>query len=329
MKRVLVTGASGAIGIKVIKYLLSEGKYEITALDLRSKDNQKKLRKYRRRVNLIFGDINDNVLMEALVKDQDYIIHLAGVLPPLADIKKDISRLVEYNGTENIIKAINFYNPECFLIYASSTTLYGDISEASVTSKINILPIDYYSNNKKKCEKLIQSKLKNYTILRLPLVLCNPKSGAFMYNGKRNRMVEAITDNDAAYLFVSAINHGKELNRKIFNATGGESMRDTYANILANVLNIYGLSIKYLANLFFMDKNFYTHIYTDGDKLNDILEFRSDSLSSYYMRLKRTKKGRYLAILMAKPFVFILRHEQKIKNIITKPWRFLVRKKNK
>ena len=38
MKKVLVTGAAGVIGQKVIKYLLSEGKYEITALDLRTKN---------------------------------------------------------------------------------------------------------------------------------------------------------------------------------------------------------------------------------------------------------------------------------------------------
>ena len=30
MKKVLVTGAGGSIGVNVIKYLLSEGKYEIT-----------------------------------------------------------------------------------------------------------------------------------------------------------------------------------------------------------------------------------------------------------------------------------------------------------
>ena len=31
MKKVLVTGAAGAIGLSLIKYLLAEGKYEITA----------------------------------------------------------------------------------------------------------------------------------------------------------------------------------------------------------------------------------------------------------------------------------------------------------
>ncbi len=307
MKKVLVTGAAGAIGLKVIKYLLSEGKYEITALDLRTKDVMKKLRKYRRRVNVIYGDITDVILMEALVKDQDYIIHLASVMPPLADIKQDICNLIEYRGTENMIKSINYYNPDCFMIYASSTTIYGDVSEANTSLKGKVLEIDYYSKNKLKTEKLIQNKLKNYTILRLPLVLCNPKSKAFMYNVKRNSYVEAITDNDAAYCFASAINKSDELNKKVFNVGGGDSLKAKYGLILANVLNIYGLSLNYLLNLFFIDKNFYSHVYTDSDKLEDILEFRGDSLSSYYMRLKREVKGRIIRKILAKPFVFILK----------------------
>ena len=117
MKKILITGAAGTIGIKTIKYLLSEGKYEITALDLRNRNNQAILRKYRRRINIIYGDINDAVLIEALVKDHDYIIHLASVMPPIADIKSNLSDAIEYRGTENIVKAIDFYNPNCFFIY--------------------------------------------------------------------------------------------------------------------------------------------------------------------------------------------------------------------
>ena len=312
MKKVLVTGAAGTLGIYVLKYLLSEGKYEITALDLRNKNNQKKLRKYRRRINIIYGDINDSVLIDALIKDQDYVIHLASVMPPLSDIKKDLGLLVEYNGTENIIKAINYYNPKCFLLYASSTTIYGDIKDASIKNKPNVTDLDYYSLTKIKCEEIIKSKLKNYTIIRLPFILCNPKSGAFMYNVKLNTYLEAITDNDAGFLFVQALNNLDKLNKKTFNAGGGDSVKVNYYDLLANVLNIYGLSFNYLLTRIFMDKNFYSHVYLDSDNLDEILDYRSDSLYSYYMRLKRSvKKRRFIPRLLAKPFIFFLKRKQK------------------
>ncbi len=311
MKKVLVTGAGGAIGINVIKYLLSEGKYEITALDLRNKNSQKKLRKYRRRINLIYGDMNDSVLMDALVKDHDYIIHLAGIMPPIADIKKNISEAIDYKGVENIIKAINMYNPDVYFLYASSTTIYGEVKVANINTKTKLTSLDYYSNTKLKIEKLIKNKLKNYVIFRLPLILTNPKNDAFMYNVKLNTMVEAITDNDAAYMFVNALNNINKLNRKEWNATGGSETTDLYRNILANVLKIYGISIKFMLTMLFVDKNFYGHVYEDGDKLENILEFRSDSTSSFYMRLKRQVKGRKIAKILAKPFVLILSRKNK------------------
>lgn len=315
MKKVLVTGAAGAIGLQTIKFLLSEGKYEITALDLRTKNNNKKLKKYRRRINIIYGDINDQVLIEALVKDQDYIIHLASVLPPFADIKRGLSESIEYTGTENIIKALNFYNPDCFLIYASSTTIYGNVEKASIKTAVNLTEIDYYSNNKLKTEELIKKKLKNYIIIRLPLVLCNPSTGAFMYNVKKSCKVEAITDNDAAYLFANSLNHTDELKKKIWNAGGGEILTATYSDILTKVLEIYGLSFKYILSRLFIDKNFYVSTYEDSDKLNAIIDFRSDSLSSYYMRLKRTTKGRRtINRILAKPFIFFLKRNLKIKS---------------
>ena len=331
MKKVLVTGAGGSIGIQVIKYLLSEGKYEITALDLRNKNSQKRLKKYRRRINLIYADMNDSVLMDALVRDHDYIIHLAGIMPPIADIKKNISDYIDYKGTENIIKAMNMYNPDAYFVYASSTTIYGNVDNPNVNTKPNLTPLDYYSNTKLKIEKLIKEKVKNYVIIRLPFVLTNPKTGSFMYNVKLNSTVEAITDNDAGYLFVNALNHINKLNKQTWNATGGEATTDTYRNILSNVLKIYGLSFKYILTSLFVDKNFYSHTYEDSNKLENILEFRGDSLSSYYMRLKRQIKGRKFAKILAKPIIIFLNRKNrgKIIRILKKPFTIFHRRKKK
>ena len=312
MKRVLVTGAAGSIGLFTIKYLLSEGKYEITALDLKNSGSYKKLKRYRRRINIVYGDVTDPVLMDALVKDHDYIIHLAGVMPPLADMKKDLSNIIDYKGTENIIRAISFFNPDCYLIYPSSTTIYGkELKEVTVKNKINISEDDYYSNIKADTEKLIKDKIKNYTIFRLPLILTNPKKEIFIYNGIVDEKIEVATNRDVAYALVRAIDYDKELKGKIYNVGGGETCTTTYRNILINVLETYGLSFNYILSKLFLDKNFYGHVYKDSDKLEEILHFRNDSLASYYMRLKRTTKGRSINRICAKPFIWILKRQEK------------------
>ncbi len=303
MKKVLVTGAAGCVGMQVIKYLLSEGKYEITALDLRNKKTLKKLKRYRGRINIIYGDVLDPVLMEALVRDHDVIIHLASVMPPLGELSKNASEIVEYKGTENIIKAINYYNDKCFLIYASTTSLYDSSLSGEVNEKIKEDELTNFAYNKYQTENLIKKKLKNYTIFRLPLVLNNIAHEPFMYNIKKNLMVEVTTDEDAAYAFVKAINHQKELNKKIFNVGMGQEGRLIYNDVLKNIFKYYGLSLRYILYRLFLDKNYLSPVLLDSDKLDDLIHYRTDSLYNYYRRLERKGKKRIFQRILAKPLL--------------------------
>ena len=50
MKKVVIFGGAGSIGLSLIKYLLSEGKYEITVVDLKNKETIKRLKRYKKRV---------------------------------------------------------------------------------------------------------------------------------------------------------------------------------------------------------------------------------------------------------------------------------------
>lgn len=203
--------------------------------------------------------------------------------------------------------------------------------EATVDTKPKLNALDYYSNTKLKIEKLIKDKVKNYIVIRLPLILTNPKTGSFMYNCKLDKTIEALTDNDAGYLFANTLNHLDKLNKKTWNASGGEITTDTYRSILINVLKIYGLSIRYILSTLFLDKNFYGHIYPDSDNLENILEFRSDSMSSYYMRLKRQVRGRKMAKLLAKPVIIFLNRKNRgrITRILKKPFTIFQKRKEK
>lgn len=313
MKKILVTGAAGTLGIQVLRYLLIEGKYEITALDLKNAHTYNRLKKYRKRINIVFGDVNDTVLMDYLVKTHDYIIHLAGIMPPFADVKEDLCRIVDYDGTKNIIDSIVNYNPKCFLIYVSSTTIYNNKDNASVKNKINIDPIDYYTSIKYSVEKLIKDSIKNYTIIRVPLVLCNVAKENFMYNVPINSKIETITSYDAGYALAMSVEHKKELNKKIFNLGGGEKCRTTYKELLIKILKTYGISFKYILAFFLADKNFYSNYYDDSDELEKILMFRKDSLAVYYNYLDEKYSGirRFIPRLLAKPIVKIIEKRRK------------------
>ena len=309
MKKILVTGAGGTIGLQVIRFLLSEGKYEITALDLKGLNVYRRLKPFRKRINIVYGDVNDNAIVDALVKDHDVVIHLAGVLPPLANVHEDLTKVVDYNGTQTIVNSIKRYNPECFLLYASSTSIYGkqeDYKNIDKKTKFETDEYDFYSKYKIECEKYIKSNIKNYSIFRLAYVLCDPGEETLIYNVPLDCDMEVVSAEDAGYAFVCAIDFQKKLNKKIYNVSGGEKFRTTYKEYVQKVFKSYGLSFKFIASWLMAEKNYCGGYYIDGNELEEILHFRSKNLSVYYNNtlLKYKKKiTRFIPRLLALPFV--------------------------
>lgn len=309
MKKVLVLGAAGAVGVHVVKYLLSEGKYEITILDLKNKNVFNRLKRYKKRVNILYGDVTDRILMEALVKNQDYIIYLASAMPPLGNMKKGLSRAIDYNGCENVTRAITYYNPKCHLFYASTTSMYKDIENPSVKSKINLGKYDYFASAKKDAEDLIKSKIKNYTIYRVPLVLSNPLKESFIYTAKLNELMDVITKEDCAYAFVKGLNFSKELNRKTFNLASEEKV--LYKDLLDKLLKICGLSWKYVGSRLFLDKDYISPVCSDRDELENLIKYRNDTMDEYYRRMRSRARNRNFNKFLAEPIIYIKKRKER------------------
>lgn len=312
MKKVLVTGAAGTVGLQVIRFLLSEGKYEITAFELKNKHNYKRLKPFRKRINIVYGDVNDDGIVDALIKTHDVVIHLAGVLPPFANVREDLCKEVDYNGTQNIVDAISNYNPNCFLLYASSTSVYGthgEDKEYSVKSDCKYDSYDYYSKYKLKAEKYIEKKLKHYSIFRLAYVLGDPGKESLIYNVNFDSNVEMISSEDAGYAFVAAIDYQKEINKKIYNVSGGERFRILFKDYLKELFKTYGLSVRFLSTYFMAEKNYSIGHYSDGDKLEELLHFRSKNIDVYYRSLEKYKHkiSRLLPRLLVLPVLLVNR----------------------
>ncbi len=309
MKKILVTGAGGTVGLQVIRFLLSEGKYEITALDLKNKQVYKRLKSFRKRINIIYGDVTDDAIVDALVKTHDVVIHLAGVLPPLANVRDDLCKEIDFTGTKTIVDSIKNYNPECYLLYASSTSVYGtqeDYMNINIKTESFVDEYDYYSKYKLKCEKYIRSNIKNFSIFRLAYILGDPATEGLIYNVPLNCDMEVLSSEDAGYAFVCAIDYKKKLNKKTFNVSGGEKFRTKYSDYLLHVFSTYGLSLRFLGSWLLADKNYYGGYYVDSDDLEEILHFRSKNLDVYYNTLMKYKYkvSRFFPRLIVLPFVW-------------------------
>ncbi len=310
MLKVLLTGAAGSIGHETLKVLI-EKNYEVTVIDLPTKKNKKLLKKYMGQAKILFGSINNEELIAKAIKNQDAVIHLAAIIPPLADKNPDLTRKVNYFGTLNIVKAIKKYNKKCFLIYTSSVSVYGDRIDnpwIKVGDKLKASYSDYYAYTKIETEKLIASSHINYTIFRLTGIMGHPKTDPLMFHMPLNTKIEIASTQDTALALVNALEHTKKLNHHIYNLGGGKKCRTTYRDFITNMFKIYGLNIKFLKESAFAEKNFHCGYFLDSHKLNDILNFQHDSLDSYYARVKSQTKGlvRNISKILSRPIIYSL-----------------------
>ena len=311
MKHILLTGAAGSVGYETLKQLIKKNKYNITVLELPTKKAKKRLSIYKNLINIVYGSINNYNLIENLIKDVDVIIHLAAIIPPLADSKPELTRKVNFFGTKNIVDAINNVNKKCFLIYSSSVSVYGDrISNPwiKVSDSLNPSEGDYYAYTKIETEKLIKESKINYTIFRLTGIMGRPDIDPLMFHMPLDTKLEIATTIDTGIAFANSVEKINELNHKTFNLGGGENCRTTYRDFLINMFKIYGLNIRYLKDIAFAEKNFHCGYFLDGDKLNNILNFRNDTLNSYYKRVNMETKGitRFFSKILSRPIIFFL-----------------------
>lgn len=289
MKKCLITGACGNVGMKLISKLLNTNQYEITVLDLKSSSAIKKLNKFKDKINIVYGDINDEVIMKALIKDHDIIFHLAGIMPPVSELHSNLINLVDYGGTKSIVDAINNLNPNAYLIYLSTTAIYGDVKEVKKESSINIYNNDFYSQNKYKAEDYIIKNLKNYTIYRTPLIIDKKNYKTILFNIPKERDIEVVSNSIVASALVKSLSHKQKLNKKIFILSGGKNYRTSSNDLYINMLKVYGLSNRYILSRYFVPQNFYGHYYEDNE-LNDILDYQKGTINDIYKTFSKQKK---------------------------------------
>lgn len=286
-KHILLTGASGNIGREALDLLFEKkDQYEITVFDKPSRTARKIFSKYEGLINIMNGDISYYDQIEQACKNVDAVIHLAAIIPPLADDKPDLATRVNEQGTRNIIKALEAHSPNAFLLYSSSVAVYGDRlinPDIRVGDALSPSEGDAYGVTKINTEKQIQESKLKWSIFRLAAIMGakNHEMSKLMFHMPLDTMIEICSPRDTARAFVNAIEKQGQVQERIFNLGGGADFRISYRKFLSMNFELYGMGKFDFPEEAFAQKNFHCGNYVDGDELEDILHFRTSNLQTY------------------------------------------------
>ena len=286
---VLLTGASGTVGSEVLKQLIDKKDIHLTVFDIKSPKSERIFKPYLSKANFVYGDISNSSNTDKIAKNQDVVIHLAAIIPPLADDNPSLAYRVNVVGTKNLISALKKHSPNAFLMYSSSVSVYGDrVTNPNIRVGDPLKPSlgDEYARTKLECERIIQRSNLNWTIFRLAAIMGNHKISKLMFHMPLATTMEICTPPDTARAFVNGIGKEKELTGKIFNLGGGLQCTTTFGEFLQRSFHLYGLGELNFAENTFATTNFHCGYYADGDELEEITRFRKDTLDDYFEKTK-------------------------------------------
>jgi UDP-glucose 4-epimerase len=123
--RILVTGGAGFIGSHLSERLISDG-HEVVVLDSVSTGKFSNLNRIRDSSSLqvVQGSILDTNVLNPLIKNVDYVCHLAAAVGVFNIVNNPLaSLLTNIRGTENVLEAAHHSNKPVLL--TSSSEVYG------------------------------------------------------------------------------------------------------------------------------------------------------------------------------------------------------------
>jgi len=152
--RYVVTGGAGFIGSNIVKLLVKNG-HQVTIIDNLHTGNLSRIKDIEDQITFHKIDIRDYKKIKEIIKNADGIFHQAAltVVPESFLIPKEYFD-VNVNGTKNIFMIAKEMGIK--VVFASSSSVYGDVKEIPIKENFDKNPINPYGNTKLEKEKLAE-----------------------------------------------------------------------------------------------------------------------------------------------------------------------------
>ncbi len=322
---ILLTGAFGNVGLSTLKELLYKG-LNVRVFEVYNRKNRKVAKKFKNKIDIVWGDLRSKEDVESAVKEQDVIIHLAAIIPPLADDNTSLADAVNVGGTKNLLNAIKNQVKKPKLIFTSSIAVYGDRLDNPMIKTTDILAPsrgDYYALTKINAEKLIRDSGVDFAIFRLTYITSVNKLNMdpLMFHMPLDTSIEICDTKDVGLALANAV-ESDGVWGDTFNIAGGDRCRITYREYLNDMMEIFGLGQNFLPKEGFAVKDFHCG-FCDTQKSENLLHYQRHTLNDYYKEVEKKVRTKRRFVPMVK---WIIRLNLLKKSEFYKRFRFFKKK---
>jgi UDP-glucose 4-epimerase len=280
-QRVLVTGGAGRLGLRICRALLGLG-FQVTTFDLPTRRNRRRVAGLGSAASAAWGNITDARALQRALQEAQAVVHMAGILPPLADEQPELARRINVEGTRILVDLIGEAGAGVPLIYTSSIAVFGATPEARepISAERNpVHPEEPYARTKLEAENLIKGAGIEYAILRLaPAFELDASALRLMFRLPLYNRLEFLHPDDAARAVAHAVRRFGAVKGRTLIIAGGPAQRMSYRDLLGGALGTLGLPLppeeSFSARPYCVD-------WYDTRQAQELLEFQGRSFSDF------------------------------------------------
>lgn len=301
-QRVFLTGASGTMGREGLRCLLDRrDRFDVVALVQSTERDRVRMEPFESEpgLKIIWGDLTQFADVLEGVNGADIVLHVGGVIPPLADHQPELAAKVNVGAVQNIIRAVRMQPcpDRCKLVYIGTVAQTGDrmppLHWGRTGDPIFISEFDHYAVTKTVAERMvIESGLKHWVSLRQTGIAHVDLLSALdpiMFHVPLNGVLEWVTASDSGRLLANVCEDDvpDEFWRRIYNIGGGARFRVTNHEFMARTFAALGVvDFRDVTEpRWFATQNFHGQWFSDSDVLEYYLRFRREGVDDFIKAL--------------------------------------------
>ena len=300
---VLVTGGAGRLGINVCNNLLQEG-YQVRVFDLDNRGNRKSIKELRGRAEICWGDITQPDSVRQALEGADTVLHMAGILPPVAYEYPELARKVNVEGTRVLVELLKDKGGRMPFVFTSSVAAFGptpDATEPLSVEKNTPKPRGAYGETKLAAENLIKEAGIDYLILRLTAVMYftfGLSDIKRMFSIPLDNRIEFCHQDDLAVAILNAVKNFDAAKGHTLVVSGGLEERMLYREMIGQILGVMGLPVpperKFTKQPYYLD-------WYDTSKSQELLNFQRKTFKDYLEGYDEVLRKRFSPLFL--PFM--------------------------